>query len=91
MAEGSLSRFSVLPDDRRLILGLDRDGVFEQGVVYTALKIGDDIILRPIGEYALPSNGVGGFPNANSDANAIVHGGYHLVTNIELDLMISKY
>ena len=49
----SLTRFSVLKDDRRVILGVDKDEIFEDGMVYEAVKILDEIVIRPLGKYAI--------------------------------------
>ena len=75
------TRFSVLPDERRVLMGVDKANVFEAGVVYEAIKILDEIVLRPIGKYALPKQGT--FPNENSESNAIIYSGLHLVTKDE--------
>ena len=78
-----ITRFSVLPDERRLLLGVDLANVFEAGVVYQAVKILDEIVLKPIGKYALPKDGKGGYPNEYSEANAIIECSEHLFTKEE--------
>jgi hypothetical protein len=75
------TRFSVLPDERRVLIGIDKANLFKAGVVYEAIKIFDEIVLRPVGKYALPKQGT--YPNENSDSNAIIYSGLHLVTKDE--------
>lgn len=75
-----ITRFSVLPDERGLLLGIDKAGVFETGVVYEAVKILDEIVIRPVGKYALPAIGC---PSENSDNDNIIYYGLHLITKEE--------
>jgi hypothetical protein len=49
-----MTRFSVLKDERNLIIGRDLSNVFEKGMVYEVVKILDEIIIRPVGKYVLP-------------------------------------
>lgn len=77
----SFTRLSVLPDNRKLLLGIDKDNIFEPGIVYEVHKILDEIILRPVGKYSLPKTG---YPSELSEVNAIVYSGHHLITEDEL-------
>jgi hypothetical protein len=79
-----ITRFSVLPDERGLLLGVDKAGIFEPGVVYEAMEILDEIVIRKVGKYALPEGGPG-YPNRYSDANSIIFCGLHLITQEEKD------
>ena len=72
-----ITRFIVLPDERCLLLGVDKNNIFEKGVVYEVVKILDEIVLKPIGKSALPNEGYGG---KFSTANEIVTAGMHLFT-----------
>jgi hypothetical protein len=72
------TRLSVLPDERRVLMGVDKANIFESGIVYEAIKILDEIVLRPVGKYALPKKGT--YPNENSESSAIMYSGLHLVT-----------
>jgi hypothetical protein len=71
------ARFAVLPDERGLILGIDKGSIFQRGVVYEAIELLGEIILRPIGKYALPE--AGGVCR-HSTAGEIIGTGYHLMT-----------
>lgn len=77
----SITRFAVLPDERRLLLGIDKAMLFEAGMVYEAYEMLDEIIIKKIGKYALPAKGLS--PSENSDNNAIIYYGQHLVTEKE--------
>lgn len=76
-----MTRFSVLPDERRVLIGIDKANIFEAGVVYEAVKILGEIILKPVGKYALPEQGT--YPNEHSEPNAIIYSGLHLITKDE--------
>ena len=75
-----ITRFSVIPDKRRLLLGVDKANIFEAGIIYEATKVLDEIILKPIGKYALPEKGIG---SANSTIEEICLHGTHLITKPE--------
>lgn len=77
------SRFVVLDDDRKLLLGIDKAGVFESGMVYEAQEIIGEVIIRKVGKYALPKQGPS-YPNELSEANVIISAGVHLLTEREL-------
>lgn len=77
-----ITRFAVLPDERGLLLGIDKNGMFEAGCVYEAFNIDGTIILKKMGKYALPAQG--SFPCALSEPNAIIYHGLHLITDKEL-------
>lgn len=82
-----ITRFAVLPDERRLLLGLDKANIFEAGYVYEAAEILDTIVIKKIGEYALPEKGC---PSEMSEANTIIYYGCHLYTQDEMKLKIEK-
>ena len=75
-----ITRFAVIPDERRLLLGLDKANIFEAGFVYEAYKVLDTIVIKKVGPYALPDKGM---PSINSDVNAQVYYGMHLYTKTE--------
>lgn len=77
-----LTRFAILPDERRILVGIDKDNLFEPGIVYNIEKVLDTIIIKPIGEYALPKHGPF-FPNEYSEVSNIMHSGLHLITKEE--------
>ena len=77
-----ITRFSVLPDERGLILGVDKSGVFEPGKVYEAVKILDQIVIREVGNFSLAKSG-SEYPNCNSEMDAIAYSGLHLITEDE--------
>jgi hypothetical protein len=78
-----VTRFSVQPDERRVLIGVDKANIFEAGVVYEAVKIMDEIILKPVGKYSLNEKG---YPSENSTVDVIMHSGLHLVTKEEQEL-----
>ena len=78
----SITRFAELPDERRVLLGIDKANLFEAGYVYEGIEVLGQIIFR---NYALPEKGY--YPCEYSDANAIVYGGIHLITQTELEKM----
>lgn len=76
-------------DERNMILGKDLQNVLERGVVYEIVGdefgLGNEITLRPVGEYALPKAGEGLYPNENSTASAQLEYGLHLITKEEIE------
>ena len=74
------TRFSVLPDERRVLIGIDKDNIFEEGVVYGVVKILDQITLKPLGRWAMKDKG---YPSKHSTIQAIAYNGLHLVTKEE--------
>lgn len=86
-----ITRFAILPDERRVLLGIDKANVFEAGMVYEAFEMLDTIIIKKIGKYALPKNSSeGGYPNENSTNDEIIYYGRHLITEEEYNLKIRK-
>lgn len=81
------TRLTVLPDERRLILGIDKANIFKEGVVYSVVKICDEIVLKPIGEMALPEKGQ---YNYNQAIDKILYTGLHLITKEEQKIAQSK-
>jgi hypothetical protein len=79
-----ITRFSVLPDERGLILGVDKAGIFEAGQVYEAVKMLDQIVIRKVGKFSLSKTG-SVYPNCNSEMDAIAYSGLHLITEEERD------
>lgn len=75
-----VTRFSVIPDERRLLLGVDKENIFDEGMVYEATKVLDEIVLKPIGRFALPEKG---HPSINSENSSIINCGLHLITEEE--------
>lgn len=78
-----VTRFSVLPDERRLLLGVDKANIFDAGIVYEATKVLDEIIFKPIGKFSLPEKG---HPSINSANSSIIYHGLHLITEEEKEL-----
>lgn len=83
-----ITRFSVLPDDRRVLLGTDKAEIFEAGVVYEAVKIMDEIVFRPIGKHALPESKAD--VSAMSTVDRILETGLHLLTEKEAEEYFNK-
>ena len=79
----SLTRFAVLPDERRVLMGKDLNKIFQVGIVYDVIKFDGEFVIRPLGEYALPKIGEGGFPNEGSTNGDIMYSGLHLITKEE--------
>ncbi|HPI82019.1 MAG TPA: hypothetical protein PK122_02195 [Candidatus Paceibacterota bacterium] len=77
-----ITRFSVIPDERGLILGVDKAGVFEPGQVYEIVKVLDEIVIRKVGKFSLAPSG-SEYPNCNSEMDAIAYSGLHLITDEE--------
>jgi hypothetical protein len=65
-------------------MGIDKGNVFEPGIVYEAIKILDEIVIRPIGTYALSKDG---YPSENSKNSAIMFSGLHLITKEEQEIL----
>jgi len=76
-----VTRLAVLPDKRRIILGIDKANIFEAGNVYDVINICEQILIRKVGKYALPATG---FPSEKSTCNDVVFHGLHLLTDEEL-------
>ncbi len=70
-----MSRFVVLDDERNLLLGIDFDKLFKKDVVYEIIEFMGEIIVKPLGKFALPTKG--------SDVNHVVYDGRHLLTKEE--------
>lgn len=83
-----ITRISVLPDERKLLLGIDKANIFTPGIVYDISKILDEIVIRPIGKYALPAKG--DIPCELSAAEDIIYYGFHLITIEEYKKMIEE-
>ncbi len=79
-----ITRFAVLPDERRLIIGLDKNNLFEAGHVYECYDILDTIVFKKIGPFALPKKGP--YPNQNSDVNSQIECGMHLILMTEAEI-----
>lgn len=77
-----ITRFAVIPDERRLLLGIDKANLFKEGRVYEAYEMLGEIIFKDIGPFSLPEKGPT-HPNMCSDVNAQVYGGLHLITQEE--------
>lgn len=83
-----ITRFAVLPDSRRLLLGIDKANLFEAGYVYEASEMLGEIIIRKVGKYALPAKGM--YPNEYSDANTQIKSSLHLITEKEAESLNQK-
>ena len=77
-----ITRFAVLPDDRRVLMGVDKANLFEAGFVYEAVELLGQIVIKKIGKYALAKQGPE-YPNENSDNESIMYYGMHLLTQEE--------
>lgn len=83
-----ITRFAVLPDERRLMLGIDRGELFEAGYVYQAWGFDGEVVFRKIGKYALQNRA--GYPSGASTANEIIQSGIHLATEEELKAIYER-
>lgn len=83
-----LTRFAVLPDDRKILIGIDKANVFEPGMVYEAMDILDTIVIKKLGSYSLSNKG--GPVSENSDVNTQVYYGYHLLTQEEYEQLCNS-
>ena len=84
MNKQKITRFTVLPDDRNLMLGIDNAELFESGMVYEVFEMLDEIIIRKVGKCAMSEKGK--YPCLNgSDANSIITDGRHLATKEEVE------
>jgi len=52
-----ITRFAVLPDERRLLLGIDKANLFKEGRVYEVYEMLSEIIFKDIGPYSLSESG----------------------------------
>ena len=92
------TRVVVLPDERKLLLGIDKNNCFEEGFVYECENVFDTIIFRKIGKSTIQGidelNHKMKHPNICSVANLpneIIMNGSHLLTKEEFnDYMISQ-
>jgi hypothetical protein len=85
----STTRFSVIPDKRRILLGIDLENIFDAGFVYEVIKLpNDEIVLRKLGKYALKETGA--YPSEMSANQDIIASSLHLVTEEELQILKSK-
>ncbi len=80
-----ITRFAILPDERCLLLGLDKAEIFEKGVVYQVEKMLGEIIIKPIGKYSLPE---AGSLSEQSLATDIIYSGMHLLTQDEVKTLL---
>lgn len=46
----SITRFAVIDDERKLLLGIDKANLFEPGMVYEATEMIGEIIIRKVGK-----------------------------------------
>jgi hypothetical protein len=82
----SIARFCVLPDEQKVLLGIDVGSIFDAGFVYEAVKMPHgEIVLRKVGKYALKEKGA--FPCELSTYGDIMVSGLHLVTEEELQIL----
>lgn len=71
------ARFSVLDDERGVLLGIDKQDVFKKGIVYEAVKVGEHIVIIEVGKSAFGSPG---FMQNGADNSSVIYSGQHLVT-----------
>lgn len=79
----SITRLAVINDERKLLLGIDKDEIFMPGHVYEVKKLLGEIIIKDIGKYALPYENKHRGATENSDASQQVYSGLHLLTEEE--------
>lgn len=83
-----VTRFAVLPDERKVLLGIDKNNIFESGYIYECEKIMDEIVFRKLGKYSLPPSAKKDINNVGvcelSELQTIIYSGLHLVTENEL-------
>ena len=75
-----VTRFSILPDERKVLMGVDKAEVFKPGIVYEAEEICGEIIIVPMGKYCLKQTG---YPSELSETGTIMYSGLHLITEKE--------
>lgn len=83
----SVTRFSVINDDRGCLLGKDVAGIFKKGIVYEAIEVLGEIVIRPIGEYSLPKKGR---YSELSTTTCIMDSGLHLITKEEKEKYLTQ-
>ena len=76
------TRFAVLPDERRVMLGIDLGELFEAGYVYHAFGFDGEVIFKKMGKFALAKDT---YPGLHSTVNEQVQGGLHLATEEEYE------
>lgn len=81
-----ITRFSVITGETKILLGIDKAEIFEAGIVYEVTKIMDEILLKPIGKYALDKKG---YPSELSRNQDIIYSGKHLITEKELHKILN--
>ena len=72
----SLTRLSKIKGQKDLIGGRDLAGIFEEGVIYSVKRIGDNILLEKIGKGSYELNHKG-----QSFTEVIMKGDYLLTEN----------
>lgn len=77
--DGAVTRFAVLDDERKLILGRDLLGLFEPGFVYGAYEILGEIVMKKLGPYKEDRLNI----KAN-DVNMQVLSGDHLLVDYNI-------
>jgi hypothetical protein len=78
-----IARFAVINNGTHAILGKDLAGVFDAGCVYEATKVGDEVLLRNIGPYAMTDSAKDtGTGHGNQSSHIMLHGS-HLLTRDE--------
>lgn len=77
----SMTRFSVIGDERKVIIGLDKENIFQPDTVYEIFEFDGEFVIRPAGKNALPEKG---FPSKLSKIGDILNSGMAFVTPEEL-------
>lgn len=77
----------VLDDDRKLILGIDKDNVLKTHTVYGLSSIIGEIMIVELGPSYLPRRGekTDGPVNGASSVHEILQYGWHLLTKEEVE------
>ncbi len=75
----TVTRFTVLPDKRGLILGIDTRGTFKKGVVYEASELMGEIVLRPVGPMAMDKD-LNEYSSSTSKVGTQLQVANHLIT-----------
>lgn len=78
------TRFTVLNDDRGLLLGKDVSNIFKKGVVYGVRELISEFEIIELGASALGSLTSKKYPNLVNTANEIIKSGDHLYTEDEM-------
>ena len=76
-----MTRFSVIGDSRKVMIGLDKANIFEPDTVYEVFEFDGEYVIRPAGKFALPE--LGAYPSKASTIGGILTSGSAFITEKE--------